>query len=155
MSRLNQIPQRSGNMNGGDLILPTIKQSLELPKVPIRYLREVHPRAYQPWLYSSLALTGATLVGGIAMNLIANQSAQQANRYTASAPTQLSGPRGYQLLDEQYQRDRSVATQLYLSAAILSAVTSTLFALDQFHQPEGERDVYQQSPNLILQRTDP
>ena len=155
MRGVHQIPQRSGSMSGSDVILPTIQHTLELPKVPDRYLREVHPKPYAPWLYSALTLTGISLVGGITMNLIANQSAQQANRYTETAATQRAGPRGYELLDEQYQRDRSLATQLYLSTAILSAISGTLFTLDHFRQPEGEREVYRRAPHLTLKRRSP
>ena len=42
MRGLDQIPQRSGNMSGKQKLFPTIKQKLELPQVPLRYLRESH-----------------------------------------------------------------------------------------------------------------
>ena len=56
------------------------------------------------------------------MNFIANQSARDANQYTASAATELIGPQGYTSLSQRYDEDRSMAMQLYISTAILSAI---------------------------------
>lgn len=153
MRGLEQIPQRSGSMAGQNIILPTINQKLELPRVPMRYLREIHPKPYRNWLYGSIALTGVALAGSLTMNLITNQSAQEANRYTASAAIEPAGPAGYALLNEQYESDRATAMQLYVSTAILGAITSSLFALDLFHQPEGASEVYRRDPGLVLERS--
>ena len=153
MRGLEQIPQRSGSMSGENLLLPTITQNLELPRVPMRYLRETHPKPYRNWLYGSIALTSVALAGSLTMNLITNQSAQEANRYTASAAVEPAGPAGYALLNEQYESDRSTSMQLYLSTAILGAITSSLFALDYFHQPEGPAEVYRRDPGMVLERS--
>lgn len=148
----HQIPQKSGNMSGTDQIFPTINQRLELPQVPMRYLREVHPHPYRKWLYGSMTLTSFALASSIAMNFITNQSARDVNQYTATAATQLSGVQGYKVLDEQYEQDRSLTLQMYMSTAILGMITSGLFTMDLLHKPESEADVYHQMPALIIER---
>ena len=155
MRGLDQIPQRSGNMSGKQKLFPTIKQKLELPQVPLRYLRETHPQPYRSWLYGSLTLSGIALASSIAMNFIANQSARNANQYTASAATELAGPQGYASLSQRYEEDRSMAMQLYISTAILSAVAGGLFTMDILHKPEGEAEVYQRDPAIVLERRVP
>ena len=155
MRGLDQIPQRSGNMSGHQQLFPTIDQKLELPQVPLRYLRETHPHPYRPWLYGSLTLSGVALASSIAMNFIANQSARDANQYTASAATELAGPQGYNSLSQRYEEDRSTAMQLYISTAILSAIAGGLFTMDALHQPEGEAEVYRRAPAIVLERQAP
>ncbi len=152
MRGLDQVPQKSGTMKDNHILFPTISKDLELPHVPLRYLRETHPKPYRNWLYGSLALTSVALAGSFTMNLITNQSAQDANRYTASAAVEPGGPKGYELLSDQYESDRSTALQLYISTAILGAITGGFFALDQFHQPEGIEEVYQRPPGMVLKR---
>ena len=155
MQGLKQIPQRSGNMSGKQRLFPTIKQKLALPQVPLRYLQETHPQPYRPWLYGSLTLSGVALASSIAMNFIANQSARDVNQYTASAATELAGPQGYMSLNQRYEEDRSMAMQLYISTAILSAITSGIFTMDLLHKPEGEAEVYRRAPAIILERRIP
>jgi hypothetical protein len=152
MRGLDQIPQKSGNMNGLDQIFPTIDQRLELPQVPMRYRRKIHPQPYRKWLYGSMTLTSVALASSIAMNFITNQSARDTNQYTATAATQLSGAQGYKVLDEQYEQDRSLTLQMYITTAILGAVTSSLFTMDLLHKPESEADVYRKKPGLIIER---
>ena len=89
------------------------------------------------------------------MNFITNQSARDANQYTATAATQLSGAQGYQVLNDQYEQDRSTTLQLYLTTAVLGAITGGLLTMDILHKPEGEVEVYGQTPALILEGGSP
>lgn len=145
-----QTPQRSGSMSGKLDLFPTINQRLELPKIPLQYLSQNHPKPYRPWLYTSLGLTSATLLSGGIINILANQSVNRLNRYNLTVSYQSAGERGFSTLKEEYEGQKSLSKQLYLSSAIFGVILSGLFALDQSLLPEGRNDVYQRGPRYVM-----
>ena len=84
------------------------------------------------------------------MNLVANQSAQDTNDYSNTVYIQNEGKSGYDQLKNQYENQRTLSMQLYMSTAIFGAITATLFGLDFTYKPEGPQEVYLRGPGLIL-----